>query len=138
MTHRFTIPFNPVPASRPRVGRNSTYYKDPYKSFLEQAPELVRAAWTGEPLDTWITAIIWVYPKRPKKPANPFPAADYDNYAKAVGDAMEGVVFVNDKQIVDGRCVKQYAPAGAEGYIEVIITELSEQQIKTGTIGGGA
>lgn len=122
--HIFTIPMNPVPASRPRVSRWSTYYKEPYNTFLKTAPDAIRKVWAGEPLDSWLSVEIAVYPKRPKKPSNPYPAPDYDNYAKAVGDSMEGIVFVNDKQIVDGRCIKRYAPAGKEGYIIVNIEEL--------------
>lgn len=125
--HTFRIPMNPVPASRPRVSKWSTYYKEPYNTFLKTVPDAIKEVWTGEPLDSWLRTVIEVYPKRPKKPSNPYPAPDYDNYAKAVGDGMEGIVFVNDKQIVDGRCIKAYAPVGEDGYIQVTIEELNNE-----------
>lgn len=34
---------------------------------------------------------------------------DYDNFAKIVGDALNGVVWWDDSQIVDGQCVKMYS-----------------------------
>lgn len=118
------LPINPVPASRPRVTRWSTYYKEPYNTFLKEAHDVVAKVWKTGPLTTWLRVTIYVYPVRPKKPSNPYPAPDYDNYAKAVGDAMEKVVYMNDKQIIDGRCIKAYAPAGVAGYIKVMIEEV--------------
>lgn len=37
---------------------------------------------------------------------------------------MNGVVYTDDKQIVDGRCVKQWAEPGEAGYIIVEVIEL--------------
>ena len=126
--YTFRIPMNPVPASRPRVSRWSTYYKDPYNTFLKTIPQVVEQAWNEHTLLTgWIKVAVFVYPKRPAKPANPYPAPDWDNYAKAVCDGMEGPVYVNDKQIVDGRCVKGYAEPGEDGYIMVEIEEINNE-----------
>ena len=41
---------------------------------------------------------------------------DWDNIAKGIGDALNGVVWVDDGQIVDGRVIKFY---GAEPHIRV-------------------
>ena len=38
----------------------------------------------------------------PKKP-------DFDNVAKFVCDALNGVFWIDDKVIVDGRCIKMYS-----------------------------
>lgn len=120
--YTLTIPINPVPASRIRVTRWGSYHKEPYKSFLEEAPLIVREAWgTDPPLDEWLQVTVMIARERPKKPANPYPAPDWDNFGKAVCDAMEGIVYVNDKQIVDGRCIKMYAQPDEEGYIIVEI-----------------
>ena len=122
--HSFRIPINPVPASRPRVSKWSTYYKEPYNTFLKTIPDIVKEVWRKEPLTSWLIVRVFVFPKRPKKPTNPYPAPDYDNYAKAVCDGMEGVVYENDKYIVDGRCVKAYAQPGEDGYVLVEIEEI--------------
>lgn len=37
---------------------------------------------------------------------------DWDHLGRAIGDALTGVVFVDDSQIVDGRCAKTY-PRGS-------------------------
>lgn len=75
-------------------------------------------------MDCSLQVDILIYVQKPENPANPWPAPDWDNYAKAVCDAMNGVVYVDDKQIVDGRCVKQWAEPGEAGYIIVEVIEL--------------
>lgn len=52
---------------------------------------------------------------RPKK------KPDVDNVSKSVHDAMEGIVYENDKQIVESLIIKNYAP---EWSIEVEFNEL--------------
>jgi hypothetical protein len=39
-------------------------------------------------------------------------SGDWDNYAKLVADALEGIAFANDAQVVDGRCRKHPAVDG--------------------------
>jgi hypothetical protein len=39
---------------------------------------------------------------------------DWDNYGKIVSDACQGVLWANDRQISDGRCVKTKVARGQE------------------------
>jgi Holliday junction resolvase RusA-like endonuclease len=39
---------------------------------------------------------------------------DWDNYGKIVSDACQGVLWANDRQIVDGRCIKTKVARGQE------------------------
>ena len=123
-----TIPYNPVPASRVRVQRwGGNYYTEPYNTFKTEVPEILEELWGGDPLiASWMEVTIHVYQKRPASPANPYPHADWDNFAKAVCDAMNGVIYLDDKYIIDGRLVKDYAEPGEEGYFVVEIVELEE------------
>jgi hypothetical protein len=47
-------------------------------------------------------------------------SGDWDNYAKLVADALEGIAFANDAQVVDGRCRKHPAADGRPR-LEVLI-----------------
>lgn len=55
---------------------------------------------------------------------------DRDNLEKAVTDALSGVVYVNDAQVVDGRTVKVYAAIGERPHVVVRVRAL-------GTVGPG-
>lgn len=126
MIYTLTLPIHPVPASRPRVYRRRAYYNEPYNSFRGELEEIISSVWDIDPLDIPLQVDIWIYADRPQNPANPYPSPDWDNYAKAVCDAMNGIVYVDDKQIVDGRCVKQWSEPGEGGYIIVEIVELND------------
>lgn len=52
-------------------------------------------------------------------------SGDWDNYGKTVGDALEGLVYTNDCQIVDGRC-RKFAPDEGGPRVEVRIEALSK------------
>lgn len=43
---------------------------------------------------------------------NPIASSDWDNIGKLIGDALEGICWANDKQIVDGRTLKWEANQG--------------------------
>ena len=46
---------------------------------------------------------------------------DLDNYRKAFSDALQGIVYHDDSQIIGGGGSKDYAPFGREGYTWAII-----------------
>ncbi|HRQ74090.1 MAG TPA: RusA family crossover junction endodeoxyribonuclease [Phycisphaerales bacterium] len=67
---------------------------------------------------------------RDTAPSGPIPAperglGDADNLAKGVLDAMEGVVFVNDSQVVVMKVVKARAPHGQVAGVIVGVYALS-------------
>lgn len=49
---------------------------------------------------------------RPKTVAAAWPitrgSSDWDHYARAIGDALTGVAYVDDSQVVDGRAIVTY------------------------------
>lgn len=54
------------------------------------------------PLDGPLSADLLFLLKRPARPAHPYPSQiDADNMAKGLLDAMRGVIFHDDRQIVD-------------------------------------
>jgi Holliday junction resolvase RusA-like endonuclease len=109
------IPLAPVPASRPRVGRWSTYYPKRYQTWKDAAhKELSRFSNTAVVTDGPLEVVIEVVAEKPKKPSRFYPHPDIDNYAKAAMDAITSaqLVWEDDKQVVGLRCHKRYARDG--------------------------
>lgn len=122
----FTFDINPVPASRPRVGKWGTYYTGPYKVFKEDAIEIVQEALGYEfaPLEGPLLTCATFTVKRPKTTKLDYPRPDIDNYIKAVLDVLNGRLYVDDTQVVSIQADKEWAPAGEEGRIEFTCWEM--------------
>lgn len=115
----FTLPGDPVPASRPRIrtfkARNgktisSAYYAGKYKTYLDEAPTAIpESPFTFEKSEPLHVEIVF-HCKQPLKPANPYPKADIDNYIKAILDAIgkNGTYWYDDVQVASLRASKKY------------------------------
>lgn len=103
------LPIEPVPASRPRVTRYSTFYGKRYTHFKQEAEKLIETLYSAEPLDGPITASVVLYCKRAKTSKRSYPRGDVDNYAKAILDAANGKLYVDDDQIIQLTVTKLYA-----------------------------
>ena len=120
-TQRFNI--NPVPASRPRVSRWSTYYPKKYTKFKKDMEALTSEMETT-PSEKLVSVELefgimipksWSKKKR-KELNNTYCSnnSDIDNYIKAILDSLNGIVYVDDKQVVELFAKKIYSE---EGYI---------------------
>ena len=126
----YEFPMNPISASRPRISKfGPAYFTGPYKVFKERCTGIVPCALpvgyepTGEPLRVEIHC----YVTKPKTTKLVVPKADVDNYAKAILDAMNERLWVDDQQIRDLRITKQWCEdlEREEGYFTVEIEELT-------------
>ncbi len=89
---------------------------------MEAIADSVRLQYQDAPLDCPLRLLITAWRTRPKTKKHEVWAdtkPDYDNIEKLIGDALEGILWVNDSRIVDGQCIKKYAPAGVPGWIEL-------------------
>jgi Holliday junction resolvase RusA-like endonuclease len=120
-TQRFNI--NPVPASRPRVSRWSTYYPKKYTKFKKDMEALTSELETtpSEKLVSVELEFRIMMPKSFSKKKrqglnNTYCSnnSDIDNYIKAILDSLNGVFYIDDKQVVEIFARKIY---GDEGYI---------------------
>ena len=126
----FEVPGDPVPKGRPRFARRGTFvqtYTDSKTIEYEtRVATLARLAiGSSEPLKGHLTVYLYLrygvpasYTKKrveaclngleyPKK-------VDLDNCYKSITDAMQGIVYANDSQIVEAHIKKVYAEtAGA-------------------------
>ena len=118
---RFEIPGIPVAKGRARVttiGGHARAYTPAKTVAYESTVALFarQAMGAAEPIPGPVAVLIvatWpIPPSWPKKrrEAAKWKASkpDADNVAKAIGDACNGIVWADDSQVVDLRCVKLY------------------------------
>lgn len=121
----FEIPGDPVPKGRPRFARRGTFVQTYTDSKTLEYETLVgfkakQAIGSSEPLKGHLTVYLYLryavptsyskkrteaclngleYPKR----------VDLDNCYKSITDAMNGIVYVDDSQIVEAHILKCYS-----------------------------
>jgi len=103
MIVRAHIPGKPVSWKRARVNgrRHFTSPKDQaYRDRLRNAVVLYTLG-AYPPIQAQWNLTIWVSMPMTKRKKPMVRTSDLDNFAKIVGDALEGVLWENDKQIVD-------------------------------------
>jgi Holliday junction resolvase RusA-like endonuclease len=128
----YSVEGDPVGKQRPRFSRGRTYTPKKtvdYESLI--ASKASQAMGSSEPLQTPVAIFIWInhpipasYSKKrkescliglewPKKP-------DLDNVAKVFLDAMNGIVYKDDVQVVKLRVSKRYY---TEASVHVLVRE---------------
>lgn len=137
LTIQFQVPGDPVAKGRPRFARRgnfvSTYTPAKTKDYEARVRELAIEAMEGRsPLDTPILAIIKIcmpvpasYSKARRQACldtreMPTKKPDWDNVAKAITDSLNGIVYVDDCQIVSVYITKRYS---MEAGVDVTIRE---------------
>lgn len=114
----FTIPGKPRAKGRPRMTKSGHTYT-PKKTV--EFENWVRCCWPGEPIlegPLWarITVTLAIPKSWPKKKREfseaglvwPDKRPDCDNIIKSILDALNGIAYHDDAQIVDVHCLKQY------------------------------
>jgi Holliday junction resolvase RusA-like endonuclease len=132
----FTVMFSvdgiPHGKGRPRFRRTGNFvstYTDAktktYESLVKEAAK--KAMGSSEPLETPISFYCYIRLPIPKSYSKkrieaclsgsepPTKKPDWDNVAKSVADAMNGVIYLDDSQIVQATITKKYdAVAGVD------------------------
>ncbi len=131
LTLKFTIPLEPEGKKEARHTRGGHVFKhSATRSSMQEIASIIRSQYPGEALDGPLRVWIIAYRTRPKSRKGAVYAdtkPDYDNIQKLIGDALEGILWVNDSRIVDGRCVKLYAPRGKPGWMEIWVDQLQQK-----------
>lgn len=120
----FIVDGDPVPQPRPRFSSRGGFARaytpkaHPVNAYRQAVALAAKAAGAtphdsdveldvvaifGRPASHWLKACL-----RPGAPTRP-PKCDWDNVGKAVSDALNGVAYADDEQIVVGRVVRRYA-----------------------------
>jgi Holliday junction resolvase RusA-like endonuclease len=121
----FEVPGDPVPKGRPRFARRGTFvqtYTDSKTIEYEtRVATLARMAiGSSEPLKGHLTVYLYLRyavpasysKKRTEACLNGFEypkRVDLDNCYKSITDAMNGIVYVDDSQIVEAHILKCYS-----------------------------
>tara|TARA_R100000656_G_scaffold802_1_gene1335 strand:+ start:584 stop:1003 length:420 start_codon:yes stop_codon:yes gene_type:complete len=132
-SQRFDI--NPVPASRPRVARWSTYYPKKYTQFKKDM-EALTSELDKTPSENLVCVVLefmiqipksWSKKKR-ERVDNTYCSnnSDIDNYIKAILDSLNGVFFIDDKQVVEVHAKKMYSKDPHILYKQMEIVENDE------------
>ena len=119
----FTIPGRPIPKGRPRLGvrgRRAYIYTPERTREYEQAVGLcARAAVQGDALECPVAVKIDLFLHGKRR-------IDVDNCAKSILDGMNGVVYLDDNQVVDLRVRKLREKNKKEQRVEVEVWEAGE------------
>lgn len=112
---KFIIPGRPVPAVRmTQKGKYKNSSAQRYLDYKQHVGWSAKVA--GVKLITRDVAIdIMIYLR-----CGPL-EGDWDNYAKSICDGLNGIGYIDDRQIVDGRCRKVFGVKASEERVEVEI-----------------
>ena len=133
----YSVYGEPVGKGRPRFARRgnfvSTYSPQKTKTYEDEIRMMAKAAMgASEALETPITVAIYIrvgipksFSKQKRKDAlanieRPTKKPDIDNIAKCFLDAMNGIVYLDDKQVVSLHITKEYAETPA---VDVMVKE---------------
>jgi len=106
-----TFPFDPVPASRPRVTKWGTYYGKTYKAWKQRAEHYLAPGAFHLDAATPLLVVTEAIIQRPKTSKAVYPKGDADNYAKGPLDAITkaGGYWDDDRQVVSLLTSKRFA-----------------------------
>lgn len=141
MEIKITIPGQPVPQGRPRFARQGNFVRtyDP-KPSVEYKKRVASAAIQKRPqklLEAELEVEVHIYKETLKsftkqkkidaeaKILRPLTKPDADNYAKGILDALKGIIWKDDGQVVDLIARKYYSAAPRA---EVFIREINPIQ----------
>ncbi len=117
MTHvEFTVPGRAVPKARPRVGRGGHVYTPAKTVAWEETVAWAARTQIREPLEGDIGIEMWFFFADRRR-------RDWDNIAKAVCDALNGVAYTDDSQITDAIVRKRMCGSGRER-VEIVVGTL--------------
>lgn len=108
----FTIPGQPIPKGRPRFGRNGSVYTPKTTIAFEKKVKLSALAAGVKQLSGPIQISTEFYMKDLRR-------VDADNILKAVMDALNGVAYKDDSQVMTGRWSKHLDKANPRTVVTV-------------------
>lgn len=132
----YVVEGTPVGKGRPKFARRgkfvSTYTPTKTRTYEDTIKVAARQAMTIEPLQTPVTVFVYIsvpipasYSKKRKEAClsgfeKPMKKPDIDNVSKCFLDAMNGIVYVDDVQVISLHMTKVY---NTVGMVEVMVRE---------------
>lgn len=120
------MPLNPVPASRPRVGRWGVHYLKTYSTWMNQVALTLPKGDVHYPKETALAVMTEFVVKKPKTTKKLWPRGDNDNYEKAAWDAITKcqAIWDDDDQIILNLTVKRFTKLTEEPHTKVTVVAL--------------
>ncbi len=116
MIFSIIIPGEPVPKARARVTRWGAYTPQKTLDFENFVKFHAAEAWGDRPpinSDLPLLLVVQFYLPRPKSTPKrikrPIRKPDFDNLVKSITDALEGIVYPGDQQIVSATIDKYFS-----------------------------
>ena len=130
---KLIIPGTPIAKGRPRLSKWGTYTPEKTVNYETLIKELFIIS-NQKKLDGALVLVAKAYFPITKSTSKKNRAKmisgeihhtkkpDYDNISKIIGDALNGLAYDDDSQIVDGRLIKSYSE---EPRLEIEITKIA-------------
>ncbi|WP_100408293.1 RusA family crossover junction endodeoxyribonuclease [Bacillus solitudinis] len=130
---RFTIDGEPVAQGRPRFGKGKVYDPEKSRNFKQYVKLVASQHKPEKPIEGQIQLMVEIYRSIPKSmpkykrelikdmKVRPVTKPDVDNYIKAIKDALNGVIWRDDSQVVTLVVSKWYSE---NPRVEVNVIEL--------------
>lgn len=100
MTIKFSVPTEPVPFKRAMTNGKRRFNDQRYSDFKTYVRLHAQVAMQGRaPFTGTVKLIVKVFTKFKPESLN---AGDWDNHGKAVSDALNGICYDDDRQVIDG------------------------------------
>lgn len=123
MNGHLLVPIEPMPVPRMRMtmrGGSARAYPHPrYSAWLKECGSWFERSYDGETTDQLLQVDLMMFMEKPRTGKLPSPKGDIDNMAKGPLDAANGKLWVDDSQIVELSCSKEYVPHGTPGYFVI-------------------
>jgi len=118
----------PVVKQRARIGKWGAYTPRKTAEFEKIVKAMAKALMEGKkPLTGPVRLSARFIFKPPKKTSRTYPCkGDTSNFLKALEDACNGAIWVDDVQIVEVNASKLYDMAGGASRIELDVEELND------------
>ena len=107
-----TVDGEPVGKARARVTARGTYTPEKTRAAQERISWEAKAWWGRQPLmegPVRLNIIAWFSKPKREKGVRPCKRPDWDNVGKIVSDALNGIVYQDESQVVEAVVEKRYA-----------------------------
>jgi Holliday junction resolvase RusA-like endonuclease len=128
---KFSVPLKPMPSPRPRATRfGRVYMPAKYQKWKTDFAKCIPYSLKGPSngfCSVFVECVVGIPPSYTKKQREAalgravYPVGDCDNYGKSVCDAMNGIVFADDRQVTALSVSKRYGLQD-EVIVEVVFT----------------